>query len=818
MQKIKRHISPFTQQPNGSPNPLGGRVRLPLASLSLATISVWSRPMSQIMSQLMSELMAQPMNRSIAVVSFFLGAMVLGETTTLAQTPMATLPQGMPTNNTNANGPLPGALNARSPLATANANSATNSANNANSGSSSGNLAVEKTAQGLILNFVNADIDAVAKTMASLIDKNLVVDPKVRGTLSLSTDKPVSTAQAWGLFVSALRLQMFSVVEVNGLYKVLPEADAKLQGGSVSLSANAPVPGSSQVVTQIFRLEHESANNLLNVLRPLISPNNTINVSPNSNALVITDYGDNLQRLARIIATLDVANASDVEVIALKSAIAIDLAPLVARLIDSAINTGPQVQGAPPSNDSGGYKTTIIAEPRSNSLILRAANPSRAAQARSLIEKLDRPSSESPAGNIHVVYLKNADATKLANTLRAAMQSNQLGGAIPGALQNTAAPPPIQTQPGMNPSQATTGGQIQADTATNSLIITANDPQFRQMRAVIDQLDARRAQVMVESLIAEVDASKTSQFGIQWQNFLGSKGGNVGVIGTNFGAGGSNILTLGSSGTSGAVSPGAGLNVGSFRDVNGVYVLSTLANFLQQDGGTNILSTPNLLTLDNEEAKIVVGQNVPFVTGQYSTANTSNGAVNPFQTIERKDVGLTLRVKPQISETGTVKLTIYQEVSSVDPTSVGSVSGLITNKRSIESNVLVEDGSIVVLGGLLSDEFDDNKSQVPGAGDMPFFGALFKSENRTRKKTNLMVFLRPVVLRDAQSTEVLSQGRYEQMMGQQRNAKIEPNFALPIEGDVSLPAGSFKTPTPLPVPSMPGASRSNVPSLSAPAK
>ncbi len=818
MQKIKRHISPFTQQPNGSPNPLGGRVRLPLASLSLATISVWSRPMSQIMPQLMSELMAQPMNRSIAVVSFFLCAMVLGETTTLAQTPMATLPQGMPTNNTNANGPLPGALNARSPLATANANSATNSANNANSGSSSGNLAVEKTAQGLILNFVNADIDAVAKTMASLIDKNLVVDPKVRGTLSLSTDKPVSTAQAWGLFVSALRLQMFSVVEVNGLYKVLPEADAKLQGGSVSLSANAPVPGSSQVVTQIFRLEHESANNLLNVLRPLISPNNTINVSPNSNALVITDYGDNLQRLARIIATLDVANASDVEVIALKSAIAIDLAPLVARLIDSAINTGPQVQGAPPSNDSGGYKTTIIAEPRSNSLILRAANPSRAAQARSLIEKLDRPSSESPAGNIHVVYLKNADATKLANTLRAAMQSNQLGGAIPGALQNTAAPPPIQTQPGMNPSQATTGGQIQADTATNSLIITANDPQFRQMRAVIDQLDARRAQVMVESLIAEVDASKTSQFGIQWQNFLGSKGGNVGVIGTNFGAGGSNILTLGSSGTSGAVSPGAGLNVGSFRDVNGVYVLSTLANFLQQDGGTNILSTPNLLTLDNEEAKIVVGQNVPFVTGQYSTANTSNGAVNPFQTIERKDVGLTLRVKPQISETGTVKLTIYQEVSSVDPTSVGSVSGLITNKRSIESNVLVEDGSIVVLGGLLSDEFDGNKSQVPGAGDMPFFGALFKSENRTRKKTNLMVFLRPVVLRGAQSTEVLSQGRYEQMMGQQRNAKIEPNFALPIEGDVSLPAGSFKTPTPLPVPSMPGASRSNVPSLSAPAK
>ena len=748
-----------------------------------------------------------------ALFNLVLCSMVFGESVALAQTATTNIPQGMPAavnaNNSSANnnpsGPLPSASSARLPMVTPNGTPTPNiSGNGSGNGNGNGNsLAVEKTSQGLTLNFVNADIEAVAKTMASLTDKNLVVDPKVHGTLNLSTDKPVSASQAWGLFVSALRLQMFSVVEVNGLYKVLPEADAKLQGGSVSLSANAPVPGSSQVVTQIFRLEHESANNLLTVLRPLISPNNTINVSPNSNALVITDYGDNLQRLARIISTLDVANASDVEVITLKSAIAIDLAPLVSRLIDSAINAGPQVQGSPPSNDSGGYKTTIIAEPRSNSLILRAANPSRAAQARALIEKLDRPSSESPAGNIHVVYLKNADATKLANTLRAAMQSNQLGGAIPGALGNTAvnaAPPPSPTQPGMNPAQATTGGQIQADTATNSLIITANDPQFRQMRAVIDQLDARRAQVMVESLIAEVDASKTSQFGIQWQNFLGSKGGNVGVIGTNFGAGGSNILTLGSSGTSGTVTPGTGLNVGSFKDVNGVYVLSSLANFLQQDGGTNILSTPNLLTLDNEEAKIVVGQNVPFVTGQYSTANTSNGAVNPFQTIERKDVGLTLRVKPQISETGTVKLTIYQEVSSVDPTSVGSVSGLITNKRSIESNVLVEDGSIVVLGGLLSDEFDGNKSQVPGAGDLPFFGALFKSENRTRKKTNLMVFLRPVVLRDAQSTEVLSQGRYEQMMGQQRAAKLEPNFALPIESDVSLPAGSFKTPTPTSTP------------------
>ena len=207
--------------------------------------------------------------------------------------------------------------------------------------------------------------------------------------------------------------------------------------------------------------------------------------------------------------------------------------------------------------------------------------------------------------------------------------------------------------------------------------------------------------MLVESLIAEVDASKASQFGIQWQNIMGSKGGTIGIMGTNFGAGGNNLLNLSTQGASGSVTPGQGLNIGTARNINGVYVLGSLANFLQQNGDNNILSTPTLLTLDNEEAKIVVGQNVPFVTGQYTNNNTVNGAVNPFQTIERRDVGLTLRVKPQISETGNVKLTIYQEVSSVVTSSVGATSGLITNKRSIESNVLVQDGSIVVLGGIL---------------------------------------------------------------------------------------------------------------------
>jgi len=669
------------------------------------------------------------------------------------------------------------------------------------------NAGIQKSNQGLSLNFVNADIEAVARTLGSLMDKTIVVDPKVKGTISLNTDKPLSSAQAWNLFLAALRLQSFSVVEVNGLFKVLPEADAKLQGGSVSSSAQATgsalpagLPANvGQVLTQVFRLQHENPNNLLAVLRPLISPNNTINVSPGSNALIITDYTDNLLRLAKIITSLDVPNASDVEVIPLKHAIALDLAPLVNRLIESGSALGASGAGATGQVESA-YKTTLIAEPRSNAIILRAANPTRSNQAKALIEKLDRPNSTSASGDIHVVYLKNADATKLASTLRAAIASeprSPLSGANGVSVGNPgmSSPMPPSAPGSPNATGAQTGGQIQADISTNSLIITAPEPQFRQIRAVIDQLDGRRAQVMVESLIAEVDASKTSQFGIQWQNILGSKGGNVGVLGTNFGSGGNNLLNLALSANAsaaGATAPGAGLNIGSFKQVNGVYVLSALANFLQQNGDNNILSTPTLLTLDNEEAKIVVGQNVPFVTGQYTSNNTVNGSVNPFQTIERKDVGLTLKVKPQISETGTVKLTIYQEVSSVDATSVGSVSGLITNKRSIESNILVEDGSVVVLGGLLSDEYDGNKAQVPGFGDIPYIGSLFRNETRTRKKTNLMVFLRPVVLRDANATELFSSGRYQQMMGAQNNSQVEPNPVMPIGNTIVLPPAPLK--------------------------
>ena len=694
------------------------------------------------------------------------------------------------------------------------------------------------------LNFANAEIEAVARTMATITGRNVVVDPRVKGQLNLVTERAVTPAAAFQQFLAALRLQGFTVVEAAGLYKVVPEADAKLQGGNVSVvqgsSGNAPSGG--QIVTQIFKLNFENAANLVPVLRPLISPNNTINVNPGNNSLVITDYADNLQRLARIVAAMDVSNASDVEVIPLRNAIAADMAPLVARLID-----GGSATAATPGQADTSFKTTLIAEPRSNSLILRAANPARVAQVRALVDRLDQPpapGSSAASGNIHVVYLKNADATKLATTLRAAMAAMGTGsptgaggGASPAAAPSTglsgggSSGNMLSTGSGLsgsgsnsglgsgnnamgtsatNNNQPSTGGQIQADPTTNSLIITAPEPLYRQLRAVIDKLDGRRAQVLVESLIVEVAANKVAQFGIQWQGILGKQGdGTVGVIGTNSGAAGSNIIgltaALASGSTTGiataAAGLGAGMNVALAPRINGQYYLGALANFLQNSGDANVLSTPNLMTLDNEEARILIGDNVPFVTGSY--ANTgNNGTVNPFNTVERKDVGLMLKVRPQIGENGTVKMAIYQEISKIDRSTLSNATGPTTSKRAVESNVVVDDGSIIVIGGLLEDTYSQGEDKVPLMGDLPVVGNLFKSENRSRRKTNLMIFLRPIVVRDNATNDALVVDRYDAIRALQQNTQPAPSLMMgTVSGAPVLPP----LPTPAAKPATPAA-------------
>jgi len=494
----------------------------------------------------------------------------------------------------------------------------------------------------------------------------------------------------------------------------------------------------------------------------------------------------------------------------------------VATIANRVLDEGARAAGQ--ATDPG-QRVQILAEPRTNSLILRAASPSRLALAKQLIERLDRPSLT--AGDINVVYLRNAEAVKLAPLLRAVIANDptlvpQTGGrslsgtSVTTGQQQGLLGQQMQQQQQQQQLAASTpaagggaagaagglAGMIQPDAATNSLIITAPEPLYRNIRAIIDKLDQRRAQVFVESLIAEVSEDKAAEFGIQWQGPIGQKGdGSIGLLGTNFTVGGANILQLASQPLSSTNLPSAGANFGvATRASNGTYVLGFLARFLQSSGEGNVLSTPNLLTLDNEEAKIVIGQNVPFVTGQYTNANATGTTVNPFQTIERKDVGLTLRVKPQISESGTIKMQIYQEVSSLD---TNTTSGLITNKRSIESNVLVDDGSIIVLGGLLQDTAGNNQQKVPGLGDIPLFGNLFKAETRSRKKTNLMLFLRPVVVRDGSAAEALSMGRYEQMRTGQQSSPLANSTSLSVQGAAVLP--------PLPPQATPPAMPGNAP-------
>ena len=673
------------------------------------------------------------------------------------------------------------------------------------------------------LNFVNADIEGVTRAMAAILKQQFVVDPRVKGTMTLYSEEPMSPREAYLSFLASLRGLGFTVVEVGGLFKVVPEADAKVQTGTVSVGD--VTRRGDQVLTQIFRLSHENANNLVPVLRPLISANNTINANPGNNTLVITDYADNLQRIGKIIAAMDTPGAGEVEVIGLRHAVASDVAALVQRLSDTA-SVAPGIPGSAATGAA-----TVLVDPRNNSLIVRAPNASRMAAVRSLIGKLDQPQQGAAAtGNIWVVHLKNADAVKLATVLRAAFTAGGAGasggastpgsssataagiGGIGGAA-GSAATAPISASP--SPS---TGGFVQADPATNSLVITGPEPLYRQVRAMIEQLDSRRAQVYIESMIVEVSGDNAADFGFQWQGLIGQKGDkNLVAGGTNFGPGGNNIIDLAAAVAGGRVSAATaatgiseGLNIGLIRNYGGIYGLSAIARILQSQSNTNIVSTPNLITLDNEEAKIIVGSNVPFVTGQFTQTGTA--ATNPFQTIERKDVGITLRIRPQIGENGVVRMQIFQESSSLsDKVAPGtSNAGPSTNKRSIESNVVVDDGQIIVLGGLIEDRYSENKSKIPLLGDLPYVGALFRSESRSKTRTNLMVFLRPVVMRDAETANKLSLDRYDLIRAQQKDAQPAPSMMLQInESPVLPPSRNIATPeVPLNVaPSSPGATR-----------
>jgi len=614
-------------------------------------------------------------------------------------------------------------------------------------------LAMSAQDEKVSLNFVNADIEEVIKAVSHITGRNFVVDPRVKGTINIISSTPVAAPLAYDILLSTLRMQGFAAVEAGGVTKVMPEADAKLYVSST----NDRHGSGEKLVTRVYVLKYESAAQMVPVLRPLIAPNNIVVAYPNNNTLVVTDYASNLKRIEQIVNAIDQPGKGSPVIIPVKRASAIELAQTINRLLQdgAVVATG--------STDAS-QRFVLLADSRTNSLLVRTENQERLDRVRDLVEKLDVETGT--LGNMHVVYLKNAEAVKLAQTLRAVLSGDTSAAASAGT-------PSIPGTPAATSASAgpVGGSMIQADASTNALIITAPSNIYNNVRAVIDMLDVRRAQVFVEALIAEVTADKAAEFGVQWMGLSGANSAGDQVAGgTNFGGTGTNIIGIATSIKAGAPAIGSGLNVGLVQGGN----LGVLARAMQTDANANILSTPNLMMLDNEEAKIVIGQNLPFITG---SQNGTAANPNPFQTIERKDVGLTLKIKPQISEGGTVKMLISQEVSSVQDLS--NPAGVITNKRSLDTTVLVDDGQILALGGLIQDQVSKGEFKVPLLGDIPLVGWLFRYETRKSNKTNLMVFIRPSILRTALASQGLTQDRYQYLRNQQELSQLPWNLILP---------------------------------------
>lgn len=671
--------------------------------------------------------------------------------------------------------------------------------------------------QGVLLNFRDIEIAEVASAFGQSMGVTILLDPRVKGKITLESPNPIPIARAYALFVSALSLQGFSVIESDSAIKILPAADAKTAGGRVAGERSA-----AGLLTRVFQIRHESSAQVLNAIRALVPAANPITALPQSNSVVVTDTAENIARIEKIIAAIDTAQPGVVETYECRHVLPADLAVMIDRMVNEPLSR----LGQP--SETVYQRITFLPSSKTNSLHIRGYDRARVELALRLAQQFD-VAAKTPA-NVHVVYLKNAEARHLATVLQSIFKPTAASPDTGPTRQRVDVPPPAATatsvstastsgaaSPATSPLTPSGGSVSAASTVTdivlgdgvlvrpestlNALIVVAPDPVYREIRAVIEQLDVRRAQVYIESLIVEVSADRAAEFGVQFQYLDGlAASDNRGFGGTNFGSRntGTNLLDLMVNPTSAA----AGLNVGLIRGTisyNGTTIanLGALARALESRGNTNVIATPNLLTLDNEESRIIIGQNVPFLTGTYTTGVNPN----PFQTIERKDVGTTLRVRPMVIEGGSIRLQIFQEVSSVSSDrSLANTSGLITNRRAIESTVLVDDEQIVVLGGLLEDREVASQSKVPLLGDIPLLGALFRYDTKSRVKSNLLVFLRPVILRSAQDSNVLTTNRYDMIRRAQRGELMSAPLTLPELGypelqDSPLPRVKPEAPT-----------------------
>lgn len=614
-------------------------------------------------------------------------------------------------------------------------------------------------AQPVTLNLKDADISAVIATVSDITGKNFIVDQRVKGKVTIISARPMSKEEVYQVFLSLLEVNGFAAVPSGNVIKIIPDVNAKQTSTPV---ATDDQPGKGdEVVTRVIHVKNISATQLVPVLRPLSPQQGHMVAYPGTNALIISDRASNIERLVEIIERIDQpSDTADIEVIALRHAAAAE----VVRILNALDQEGRKNDPASASGITD--RPVLIADERTNSLLVGGGQGGRL-RLRALISHLDTPLQTS--GNIRVVYLRYAKAKDLVPVLTGVASqvpdTSKPGGG--GGVPPGGAPVSVNT--------AGSGINIQADESINALVITAPQDVFQSLQSVISQLDVRRAQVLVEAVIVEVISSRAAELGIQWGTFDQSTGSSKPIGLTNFtnGGAGSSIAAIGAA-VANNVAPaiGAGLTFGLGKFNAGGTSFAALIRALEADGTSNILSTPTLLTMDNTEAEIVVGQNVPFITGSFTSTGAGGGASagNPFQTIERKNVGITLKIKPQINEGNAIKMEIEQKVDSLSPSTVTGASDLITNTRSIRTSVMVDDGKVIALGGLITDDLRESVQKVPLLGDLPLIGGLFRYKKNSKDKTNLMIFLHPVIMRDGELAERMTHGKYEFMRARQIEA------------------------------------------------
>ncbi|MCK5001991.1 MAG: type II secretion system secretin GspD [Gammaproteobacteria bacterium] len=601
----------------------------------------------------------------------------------------------------------------------------------------------------ITLNLKDADIRALISTVSKFTGKNFIIDPRIKAKVTVVSANTMSQDEVYEVFLSVLQVHGFAAVTTGSVIKIIPVVNAKQ--GTVPLTIGNNNPLGDALITKVVRMDHVPAAQLVPILRPLVPQQGHLAAYAPTNSLIITDHSGNIQRLMKIIAGVDRPESDELEVIQLKHASAKELVRIVNSLYQK---TG----GA--KNEA--KKINMAADERTNS-ILMTGEPSARLKARTTILQLDTPLEDG--GNTHVIYLKYANAENLVKILTGIQSSVAKPSSVRGPAAKTAAARSTS-------SAFSQKADIQADDDTNALIITADPNTLKSLKSVIRQLDIRRAQVLIEAIIAEITAGKSREVGVGMAvDGSESSSDNVPFTLSNFGGLGGILAAAGGNTTdlSTILTPALTLGVAGTNSSGVRYAL--LLRALATNDASNILSTPSIVTLDNEEAEIIVGQNVPFVTGSFTNAGSSDPS-NPFQTIERQDVGLTLKVTPQVNEGDTIKLDLEQKTDSVIPGT--EVTGITTRKRSIKTSVLVDDGGILVLGGLMEETMSEGESKVPLLGDIPLLGALFRSTTSNKSKQNLMVFLRPSILRDDTDAAYITNEKYNFLRSQQLQFEDEP--------------------------------------------